>query len=288
MKKNLTAKILSFIFAITFLTFSFGGLIYADNPSVTFIVSDGSNLLFDGSVTLPAAGTVALPDSGGTPHAINAQSALAVLYLIDQSSEAFAISNLQYYDSFGSFYLKCITPQNASEDCDNWQYAVNSVAPDSGLDSVILSGGEVVEVYFGSPYQAPAGGGTVGYGPLIYDYVPPTPSVVTPTPIVVTPTPAVVTPAPDVATAIVSPAPAAQPAEVVPEVKKPDLAKTKIIQQTVAAKPKVKAVAAVNTLNTNTENILAASVVKSSTPAPTKTIVIGAAAFAGLVALIFI
>ena len=55
-----------------------------------------------------------------------------------------------------------------------------------------------------------------------------------------------------------------------------------------AAKPKVKAVAAVNTLNTNTENILAASVVKSSTPAPTKTIVIGAAAFAGLVALIFI
>ena len=42
-------------------------------------------------------------------------------------------------DSFGSFYLKCITPKNAAEDCDNWMYLVNGVAPSVSLDNVILS-----------------------------------------------------------------------------------------------------------------------------------------------------
>ena len=201
MKNNLIIKISLFFLAVCF--FCSGSLVYAD-LNVNFIINDGSVLLFNGSALLPPAGDVSISDIDGNLHPLNALSALAVLHQIDESNDSFSISNLKYYDSFGSFYLKCITPQNAAEDCDNWMYLVNGVAPSAGLDNVILSGGETVALYFGSPYQAPSNSENVpvGSGPLVTDYNPPVSSItITNSGI---PAPAVTTPLPIISAPIVS------------------------------------------------------------------------------------
>jgi hypothetical protein len=125
-------------------------------PVVTnenFIIRNGENIIWQGPVPLPNSGTVSINDSNGTTHSINAQSVLALLYSIDQSSEAFSISNLQYYDSFGSFYVKCILPANGTELCDNWQYAIGLTTPWQSIDANILSDEQTVGVFFGSPHR---------------------------------------------------------------------------------------------------------------------------------------
>ena len=78
---------------------------------------------------------------------------LVVLKTIDDSSDTFAISDLQYFDSFGAFYLKCILPNNDSDLCDNWQYAVNGLTPSISIDATVLSGGETVGIYFGTSHR---------------------------------------------------------------------------------------------------------------------------------------
>lgn len=117
-------------------------------PTETFIIRNGDTVLFDGSIPLPDAGTV---DISG--HTVNTQSVLAVLKSIDDANDSFEISNLQFFDSFNSFYLKCITPNGESELCDNWQYAVGSVTPFSSIDTTILAGGETIGIYFGNSHQ---------------------------------------------------------------------------------------------------------------------------------------
>ena len=122
-------------------------------PTETVLIRNGETVVYQGTVDLPASGTVDIPDSTGTVHTVNADSVLGFLYSLDQVNDSFSISNLQYYSSFGSFYLKCIIPSGASELCDNWQYVVNGITPWSGMDSTVLSGGETVGLYFGSPHQ---------------------------------------------------------------------------------------------------------------------------------------
>jgi hypothetical protein len=60
---------------------------------------------------------------------------------------------LQYFDSFNSLYVKCITDTNG-EKCDDWQYVVNDSYPGIGMDQNILSGGENVYIYFGPQNKA--------------------------------------------------------------------------------------------------------------------------------------
>lgn len=119
-----------------------------DLQEENILIRSGDNVIYDGSFELPASGTVSITDNTGTAHDVDAQSVLGVLYLLDQANDSFEISDLQYYDSFGSFYLKCL-----NSDCDNWQYVVNDVTPYSGIDSTILSGGETVGLFFGSSHQ---------------------------------------------------------------------------------------------------------------------------------------
>ena len=118
-----------------------------------FIVRNGNTVLFTDAVPLPSAGMISINDKNGNAHSINSRSVLAVLNSIANSSNMFLISDLEYYDSYGSFYLKCITPQSGSEACDNWQYAVGSSTPTPGIDQTILSGGETVGIYFGSQHR---------------------------------------------------------------------------------------------------------------------------------------
>lgn len=119
----------------------------------TFIIRHDDTILWQGAVSLPSSGTVVINDASGLAHSINSQSVLAVLYSIDQSSDAFAITNLQYYDSFGSFYLKCILPAGGAELCDNWQYAVANSTSMQSIDANILAGEQSVGIFFGSPHR---------------------------------------------------------------------------------------------------------------------------------------
>ena len=123
------------------------------SPTETIMIRDGNNIIFNGAVPLPSAGMISINDKNGTAHSINSRSVLSVLNSISQSSGAFSISDLEYYDSYGSFYLKCLIPQGGSEECNNWQYVVGNTTPNMGIDQTILSGGETIGLYFGSPHQ---------------------------------------------------------------------------------------------------------------------------------------
>ena len=122
-------------------------------PTETVLIRDGSTVIYQGTVNLPATGIVSITDDTGTTHSVNADSFLGLLYSISQTSGSFSLSDIQYYSSFGSLYLKCLTPSGGVQACDNWQYVVNDSAPSAGMDSTILLGGETVGLYFGSPHQ---------------------------------------------------------------------------------------------------------------------------------------
>lgn len=118
-----------------------------------FIIRNGDKLIWQGDIVLPTAGTVSINDNKGIAHNINSQSVLALLSQASQSSGAFSISNLQYYDSFGSFYLKCLTPSGGAQLCDNWQYAVGGSTPWQSIDAITLSGNNTVGIFFGSQHR---------------------------------------------------------------------------------------------------------------------------------------
>lgn len=123
------------------------------SPTETVLVRNGNTIIFQSVVDLPPAGTIDITDNTGEIHAVDADSALGLLYSIDQTDDSFSISDIQYYSSFGSLYLKCITPTGGDQLCDNWQYIVDTVTPWSAIDATILSGGEHVGFYFGNSHQ---------------------------------------------------------------------------------------------------------------------------------------
>jgi hypothetical protein len=122
-------------------------------PTATFIIRSGDTVLYNGSVSVPEESTVEIADSTGVTHSVSSRSVLALLVSLDTAYDEFAITNLAYYSSFSSFYLKCLMPSSASELCDNWQYAIGSTTPFTSIDTTILSGGETVGLYFGSPHR---------------------------------------------------------------------------------------------------------------------------------------
>ncbi len=150
------------IIVVFVLVFSFG-VVQAEGSTVQFIIRSGGNLLWQGEVELPTPGTTSVNDSNGVSHDINSQSILAALIKADELHSEFEISNLTYYDSFGSFYLKCITG-GSGESCDNWQYAVDESNPFSSIDQYILSGGETVGIYFGDNHRIYLAKNTVNTG----------------------------------------------------------------------------------------------------------------------------
>lgn len=119
---------------------------------INLTIRNGNQIVFAGAVPLNASGSVNLIDSNGNSHSVNGQSVLSVLNNADASSSDFSISELIYYESFGSLYLKCIK-DNAGNQCDNWQYTVNDSYPNVGMDAKILSGGENVYLYFGPQHR---------------------------------------------------------------------------------------------------------------------------------------
>lgn len=135
------------ILKITLLTFvllvGITNIANADATDINLTIRSGDTVVFSNLVPLPPAGTIEL-----NSHSLNADSVLSIMNSADLLSSDFSISDLQYYDSFGSFYLKCIT-SSAGNNCDDWQYTVDNVYPGIGMDQKILSGGENIYVYFG-------------------------------------------------------------------------------------------------------------------------------------------
>ena len=121
-------------------------------PTETVLIRNGDTIIYQGTVSLPTAGSITITDATGAIHSVNSDSVLGILYTLDQTSDSFSLSNLQYYNSMNAFYLKCLTG-NGNESCDNWQYVVGGTTPWQSIDQTILTGGESIGVYFGSPYK---------------------------------------------------------------------------------------------------------------------------------------
>lgn len=144
----------AFVFGAVFTALFFT----ADSVSaatVQFHLRHQNTVFFEGEAELPVAGFTTLTDSDGVGHDINAKSVLNVLSSVDSASNDFSISNLQYFSSFSSFYVKCIEiPAKSTTACDNWQYVVDGTYPSVGMDSYVLSGNENIWIYFGDIRKA--------------------------------------------------------------------------------------------------------------------------------------
>ena len=122
---------------------------------VTLSLRIGNAVVGPYTIPLPASTTPysLTPTNGSTSIAIPARSVLARLTTQDSNTSDFDVTNVKYYSSFNSFYLKCILVPTASSSpfCDNWQYVVNGIAPSVGMDVYSLNDHDSVYVYFGSP-----------------------------------------------------------------------------------------------------------------------------------------
>jgi len=127
-------------------------LIPDDEDTVSLLIRNGADVLFEGQVILPEPGSITVADLEGDIHSIPSNSVLALLLQAEEEAFSFDVTKLNYYDSFGAFYLKCIQVE-ADELCENWQYVVNNVSPWTGIDQTIVSPGDTIGIYFGNPYQ---------------------------------------------------------------------------------------------------------------------------------------
>ena len=110
--------------------------------TINLKIRSGATVFFDNLVELLPTGTTEI-----NGHTLDARSVLSTLNKADLSDESWNISDLQYFESFGSFLLNCIT-SSVGNNCYDWQYAVNGETPSKGMDKEILIGGETVYVYF--------------------------------------------------------------------------------------------------------------------------------------------
>lgn len=157
-------KIAAVVLSLSF--FSITPLVYADEPetpveptpeTATIAIRDGATLLGPFTVTLPdVASTTELTATGSSEtHAIPARSVLALVHALDAENADFEITDLQYFSSFSSFIVNCISipAASASPECFNWTYAVDGAFPFFGMDSYVVENGDAVYLFFGSQWQ---------------------------------------------------------------------------------------------------------------------------------------
>jgi hypothetical protein len=110
--------------------------------NINLKIRSGETIFFDAQVELLPVGETEINE-----HALNARSVLATLNKADIADDNWNISDLQYFDTFGSFLLNCIN-SSVGNNCYDWQYAVNGNTPGEGMDKKILGGGENIYIYF--------------------------------------------------------------------------------------------------------------------------------------------
>ncbi|MDO8655011.1 MAG: hypothetical protein Q7R48_01120, partial [bacterium] len=137
---------------VAVLFFSIGIASSAHATTVSFSLRAQDTLALEHAlVEFPVVGTVTVTDHDGVQHQVSSQSVLGLLAVLDEDSNAFRISNLQYFPSFGSLYVKCVTV--SQEYCDNWQYVVNGSTPPVGMDQQMVSAGDSVWIFFGDNHR---------------------------------------------------------------------------------------------------------------------------------------
>lgn len=134
-------KFFKSLFLLGVIFFASTSIALAADANLT--IRNGDTIIFSGAVVFPT-GITTTEDSEGNPHELDPNSVLSVVLSADAASEDFEVSEITYFSSFGSLYLKCIDSL-----CDNWQYVVNGESPSLGIDKKTLSGGETVYLYFG-------------------------------------------------------------------------------------------------------------------------------------------
>lgn len=141
--KKFMKKIFYLVFVLVILFAGLSSVTLAAETEVNLTLRNSATIIFSQAIPLQPAGTIEIDG-----HTVDANSVLAVLNDADILSPDFNISDLQYYDSFGSFYVKCIE-SSIGNDCDNWQYVIDDNYPTESVDQKILSGGENIYFYFG-------------------------------------------------------------------------------------------------------------------------------------------
>jgi hypothetical protein len=104
-------KLYIFLLLIASFFFTKQNVLAAD---INLTIRDSDSIVFSGIVPFPSNIT-SLNDGNGAPHEVNPNSVLSILASADESSAYFSISNLQYFDSFNSLYVKCITDTNGEK-----------------------------------------------------------------------------------------------------------------------------------------------------------------------------
>lgn len=112
------------------------------------VIRNGDNIIYEGKYELPKEEVVSILDKNGIGHSVNSRSVLAILSGIE--SENFSISNLEYNESWGSLYMKCLITKDLNELCDNWQYVVAGSYPFVGMDKNILTFNEKIYLFYGT------------------------------------------------------------------------------------------------------------------------------------------
>lgn len=125
---------------------------------ITLTIRGQNTTAFSENVTLPSKNSPNIPvsptgDASTIP--VSQRSVLGILEALQSSSTDFAITDLSYSKTFGSFLINCIAVPsgNTTPDCYNWTDAINGTYPQVGIDHQMLNDGDVIYLFFGSPHQ---------------------------------------------------------------------------------------------------------------------------------------
>ncbi len=135
--------------------------------TVRLIVRHEDEFIFDGNIALPTSTVITYHEGDPTmtfTTTSERSTVLSTLVSADNASDAFLITDLQYYPSFSSFLLNCVTTPSSTPACSNWNFVVEGVYQMIGMDQYLLAGGETVYVYFGSPWSVDTDISTVSVG----------------------------------------------------------------------------------------------------------------------------
>ncbi len=129
-----------------------------EENSIRLIVRHENRFVYDGIVTITPTTTITFhpsTDTVTTTATLTTSTVLGALSTADDASESFSLSDLSFFPSFNSYYVRCLTFVTGTA-CDNWNYVVNGQYATIGMDSFHLEGGETVYVYFDNPWQITA------------------------------------------------------------------------------------------------------------------------------------
>ncbi len=124
--------------------------------------------LFTGEI--PLVTTTYTDITSNSTHSLDATSTVfSSLVIADSISDNFTLSDaqlVQFAPGLSSFYVRCLTLTQSSSTlaCDNWNYVVNGIYPNQGMDAYTLTGDEEVYIYFSDSWKITASTSTFPLG----------------------------------------------------------------------------------------------------------------------------